>query len=66
MADVQSSAVNTRREPLSTDDTLIYKSMQIAAYADDVNIKARTQQDLKNTSRTKRKEGWSTDKYCKN
>jgi hypothetical protein len=38
-----------RREPLSNDGTLIYKSIQIAAYADDVNIKARTQQDLKNT-----------------
>jgi hypothetical protein len=28
---------------------LIYKAIQIAAYADDVNIMIRTQQDLKNT-----------------
>jgi sorting nexin-29 len=28
---------------------LIYKSIQIAAYADDVNMLVQTQQDLKNT-----------------
>jgi hypothetical protein len=56
-----------RKSNINTDGTLIYKSIQIAVYADDINIMARTQQNLKNihTSRTKRKEGWSTDKYYK-
>jgi sorting nexin-29 len=38
-----------RKSNINTDRTLIYKSIQIAAYADNVNIMARTQQDLKNT-----------------
>jgi hypothetical protein len=38
-----------RKSNISTDGTLIFKSIQIAAYADDVNIMARTQQDFKNT-----------------
>jgi sorting nexin-29 len=38
-----------RKSSINTDGTLIYKSIQIAAYADDINIMAQTQQDLKNT-----------------
>jgi hypothetical protein len=38
-----------RKSDISTDGTLIYKSIQIAAYADHVNIMARMQQDFKNT-----------------
>jgi sorting nexin-29 len=38
-----------RKSNISTDGTLIYKSIQIAAYADDVNTMVRTQQDFKNT-----------------
>jgi hypothetical protein len=38
-----------RKSNINTDGTLIYKYIQIAAYADDVSIMARTQQDLKNT-----------------
>jgi hypothetical protein len=36
-----------RKSNINADGTLIYKSIQVAAYADDVNIMARTQQDLK-------------------
>jgi hypothetical protein len=32
-----------RKSNINTDGTLIYKYIQIAAYADDVNIIARTQ-----------------------
>jgi sorting nexin-29 len=38
-----------RKSNINTDGTLIYKSIQVVAYADDVNIMARTQQDLKST-----------------
>jgi hypothetical protein len=38
-----------RKSNSNTDSTFIYKSIQTAAYADNVNIMARTQQDLKNT-----------------
>jgi hypothetical protein len=37
-----------RKSNINTDGTFIYKSLQTAAYADDVNIMARTQLDLKN------------------
>jgi hypothetical protein len=37
-----------RKSNINTDGTLIYKPIQIAAYADDVNIMARTRRDLKN------------------
>jgi sorting nexin-29 len=39
-----------RKSNINTDGTLFYRSVQIAAYADDVNIMARTQRDLKNTN----------------
>jgi hypothetical protein len=38
-----------RKSNINIDGTLIYKSVQITVYADDVNIMARKQQYLKNT-----------------
>jgi sorting nexin-29 len=38
-----------RKSNINTDGILIYKSIQIAAYEDDVNIMPQTQEDLKNT-----------------
>lgn len=38
-----------RKSNINTEGTLVYKSVQIAAYADDINIMARTERELKDT-----------------